>query len=148
MLINDHINFMGPNPLIGSNDDRVGNRFPDMIEPYSSKLGKVAKQVSIKKRIPIKKGVYLGVSGPCLETRAEYRMMRNFGADAVGMSTVPEVIAAVHMSLEVLAFSVITDVCTPELLKPVSLEEIIAVANQSGPKLAKLMSGVLEKVKV
>lgn len=147
MLITDHINFMGTNPLIGPNDDKIGIRFPDMIEPYSKRLIKAAEQVALKQQIALKQGVYIGVTGPCLETRAEYRMMRMLGADAVGMSTVPEVIAAVHMGIEALAVSVITDICLPDALKPVKIHEIIDVANKSGPQLAGLLSGVVEKVR-
>jgi purine-nucleoside phosphorylase len=146
MLLNDHINFMGVNPLIGPNDDRLGLRFPDMIEPYSKKLLQLAKTSALKQGIPLKEGVYIGVTGPCLETRAEYRMMRAFGADAVGMSTVPEVIAAVQTGLETLAVSVITDICLADALKPVKIEEIIEAANSAGPKLAQVFSGVIEKL--
>jgi purine-nucleoside phosphorylase len=146
MLISDHINLMGANPLIGPNDERLGIRFPDMIEPYSSRLMKLARESASKNGIPLREGVYLGVMGPCLETRAEYRMMRAFGADAVGMSTVPEVITAVHAGLETLAVSAISDMCLPDALKPVVIEEIIEAANSASPKLACLFRSVIERL--
>jgi len=146
MAITDHINFMGVNPLIGPNDERLGVRFPDMIEPYSGRLLKLARESALKAGIDLQEGVYVGVAGPSLETRAEYRMMRGFGADAVGMSTVPEVITAVHAGLEVLGISVVTDLCLPDALKPVNIEEIVRTANKSGPKLAEVFKGVLERI--
>jgi len=146
MLITDHINFLGNNPLIGPNDERFGVRFPDMSDPYSKRLADLAEGSALKHQIPIKRGVYLCIAGPSLETRAEYRMIRIFGADAVGMSTVPEVIVAIHMQLEVLAISVITDLCFPESLKPLSIEEVIKISNQTGPKLAQVFGDVLEKL--
>ncbi len=147
MLVTDHINFMPHNPLIGPNDERLGVRFPDMIEPYSKRLIKLAENTALKQELPLKQGIYIGVPGPCLETRAEYRMMRHFGADAVGMSTVPEAICAVHMNMEVLAVSVITDLCLPDALKPAKIDEIIEVAGKTGPKVAQLFSGVIEKIR-
>ena len=146
MVITDHINFMGDNPLIGPNDDRLGPRFPDMSEPYSGALIDLAEQVAIAQGILLRRGVYLGCTGPCLETRAEYRMMRAFGADAVGMSTVPEVIVAVHCGLRVLGFSVITDDCLPDALEPANIEKIIAIANASEPKLSALVTGCLARM--
>ena len=116
MLINDHINFLGDNPLIGPNDDELGPRFPDMSEPYTKRLLDTAENVALNLSIKMHEGVYLSISGPMLETKAEYRYMRQLGADVVGMSTVPEVIAAVHMGLEVLGISVITDECFPDAL--------------------------------
>jgi len=148
MLIDDHINLMGVNPLIGPNDDELGPRFPDMSEPYSKKLIALAEEVALEEKIPIKKGVYIGVTGPNLETRAEYRFFRTIGADAVGMSTVPEVIAGVHAGLEILGISVITDMCLPDALEPVSVERIIDVANQTAPKLLALVKGVVARLSV
>jgi purine-nucleoside phosphorylase len=146
VLIEDHINFMGTNPLIGPNDERLGPRFPDMIEPYSARLAGIAEAAARKEKISLRRGVYLGVSGPCLETRAEYRMMRGMGADLVGMSTVPEVIAAVHMGMEVLGLSVVTDLCDPDHLEPVNIKEIIKTANEAGPKLDKLVESFIAAV--
>ncbi len=146
MLIDDHINFMGVNPLIGPNDDELGDRFPDMSEPYSQELIALAEQVALKQAIPVKRGVYIAVTGPNLETRAEYRFFRVIGADAVGMSTVPEVIVAVHSKLKVLGISVITDMCLPDALEPVSVEKIIAVANKTAPNLLKLVKGVVREL--
>lgn len=144
MLINDHINFMHGNPLIGANNDQWGPRFPDMSEPYSKELNRLIESVSQKNQIKIQKGVYLAQSGPALETRAEYRMMRTMGADVVGMSTVPEVMVANHMGVEVAAISVVTDMCDPDNLEPVSLEEIIAVAKKAEKKLTFLLSQVIK----
>lgn len=145
VLIEDHINFMGANPLIGPNDPRLGLRFPDMAAPYSARLFSLTEQAAREKKIPIRRGVYVGVTGPCLETRAEYRMMRNWGADLVGMSTVPEVIVAVHMGMEVLGISIVTDLCNPDHLSPVNIEEIIHTANQAGPQLDKLVEAAIHK---
>ncbi|MBI4431808.1 MAG: purine-nucleoside phosphorylase [Candidatus Omnitrophica bacterium] len=139
VLIKDHINFMGVNPLIGPNDNRLGIRFPDMIEPYSERLRKVAHKAADKLKMKLHEGVYIGVTGPCLETRAEYRFMRSSGADLVGMSTVPEVIVGVHAQLEILGISVVTDLCDPDNLKPVDIEEIIRTANEAGPRLNDLV---------
>lgn len=125
MLINDHINFLGDNPLIGPNDDELGPRFPDMSEPYTERLIETAENVALDLSIKMHEGVYLAISGPMLETKAEYRYMRQLGADVVGMSTVPEVISAVHMGLEVLGISVITDECFPDALEPVSLDDVL-----------------------
>ena len=139
MIITDHINMMGDNPLIGPNDDSLGPRFPDMSEPYSMNLIEFAETISLRSGIKLQRGVYLACPGPCLETRAEYRFMRAIGADAVGMSTVPEVIVAVHAGLKVLGFSAITDECLPDALKPADIEKIIAVANAAEPKLTKIV---------
>jgi purine-nucleoside phosphorylase len=146
VLISDHINFMGVNPLIGPNDDRLGVRFPDMSAPYSERLMKIAEQAAKEKDIPLRRGVYLGITGPNLETRAEYRFMRNMGADVIGMSTVPEVIVAVHAGFETLGISVATDICDPDHLEAVNIEEIIKAANQAGPKLDVLVSSVVQKL--
>jgi purine-nucleoside phosphorylase len=146
VLIEDHINLMGVNPLVGPNDDRLGMRFPDMSEPYSKRLLQVAEKAGQEKKLHLKKGVYLGISGPNLETRAEYRFMRGMGADVIGMSTVPEVIVGVHAGFEILGISVVTDVCDPDHLKPVNIEEIIQTANQAGPKLDQLVESVVQKL--
>jgi purine-nucleoside phosphorylase len=146
MLITDHINLLGDNPLIGHNDDRLGPRFPDMSEPYDRELGDVAREAARGKGITLREGVYVAVAGPNLETRAEYRMLRALGADVVGMSTVPEVIVAVHAGLRVLGLSIITDMCIPEELEPASLEKIIATANRAEPNLTAVVRGVLERM--
>ena len=146
MVITDHINLLGDNPLIGPNDDTLGPRFPDMSEPYSRRLITLAEEVALEMRIRTEGGVFVAVPGPNLETRAEYRFLRFIGADAVGMSTVPEVIVAVHMGMEVLGFSIITDECFPDALQPANVEEIIAVAMKTEPKLTAIMKGVVEKL--
>lgn len=146
MLINDHINFLGDNPLIGPNDDELGPRFPDMSEPYTERLIETAENVALDYAIKLHKGVYLSVSGPTLETKAEYRYMRQLGADVVGMSTVPEVIAAVHMGLDVLGISVITDECFPDALEAVSIEDVLEAAAMAEPKLTQIIVGVLERL--
>jgi len=147
MIVADHINLLGDNPLIGPNDDRLGPRFPDMSEPYSRVLIGVAEEAALDLKMRIQKGVYVAVSGPSLETRAEYRFLRTVGADAVGMSTVPEVIVAVHMGMKVLGFSIITDECFPDSLKPLTLKDVIAVANKTEPRLTKLMKEVVRRMK-
>ncbi len=139
MIIDDHINLMGVNPLIGPNDPDLGPRFPDMSEPYYQAYCDLALTIAREKNVPAQRGVYAAMTGPCLETRAEYRMLRTIGADAIGMSTVPEVIVAVHAGMRVLGMSVLTDVCLPDALVPCSLDEIVAVAAASG----KLMEQVL-----
>ena len=144
MVITDHINFMGANPLIGPNDDTLGPRFPDMIEPYTKRLIELAESVALSLGIRLQRGVYLACPGPSLETRAEYRFMRAMGADAVGMSTVPEVIVAVHAGLQVLGFSAITDECLPDALKPVNIEKIIATANGVEPALTEIVLRCVE----
>ena len=143
MVIEDHINLMGDNPLIGINDDRLGPRFPDMCEPYQQTLVDRALKIARKEDIVAHKGVFVAVAGPNLETRAEYRFLRTIGADVVGMSTVPEVIVAVHCGLRVVGISIITDMCLPDALKPANVEEIIAVANEAEPRLTTLVKGVL-----
>ncbi len=145
IVIEDHINLMGLNPLIGPNDDRLGPRFPDMIEPYDRGLQETALQVAREANIVAHRGVYVSVVGPNLETRAEYRFLRGIGADVVGMSTVPEVLVAAHAGLKVLGFSIITDMCLPDALQPVKIEEIIAVANEAESKLSRVVRGVLER---
>ena len=147
MLISDHINFIGDNPLIGPNDDSLGPRFPDMSEPYTRSLIELAESVALSKGIKLQRGVYLACAGPCLETRAEYRMMRGMGADVVGMSTVPEVIVAVHAGLKVLGFSVITDECFPDALEPANIDKIIEIANEAEPRLTILVVETLKRLK-
>ena len=146
MLIADHINLLGDSPLIGPNDDRLGPRFPDMSEPYDGALRRVARDVAADLRIRLREGVYVAVPGPNLETRAEYRFLRGIGADVVGMSTVPEVIVAIHGGMRVLGISIITDQCLPDALEPASVEKIIAVAGRAEPDLTALVSGVLERL--
>ena len=141
MIIEDHVNLMGDNPLIGKNDDRLGPRWPDMIEPYSKELISLAEKIAWEKRIPVQKGVYVAVTGPNLETRAEYRWLSNF-ADVVGMSTVPEVIVAVHCGLKVLGISVVTDKCVADTLEPADIQKIIKHAQEAEPKLTVLMKEV------
>lgn len=146
MVIWDHINLIGDNPLIGPNDDTLGPRFPDMSEAYSDSLIALAEQVALDAAIPLRKGVFVAVAGPNLETRAEYRFLRAIGADAVGMSTVPENIVAVHMNMKVLAFSIITDECFPDALEPVDVPAIIQTANDTEPRLRTLMKGVVARL--
>lgn len=146
MVITDHINLLGQNPLIGKNYDELGPRFPDMIEPYSQELISIAQSVALDDKIKIQEGVYSCMSGPCLETRAEYRMLGILGADVIGMSTVPEVIVAVHAGMKVLGLSVITDECIPDRLQPVNIQEIIANAMEAEPRLCQLIKGVLKRL--
>ncbi|SYZ72127.1 Purine nucleoside phosphorylase 1 [Candidatus Zixiibacteriota bacterium] len=146
MIITDHINLLGNNPLIGPNDNSVGDRFPDMYNCYDKDLVKLAEQVALEQKLPVKKGVYVSVAGPNLETAAEYRFLRAIGADVVGMSTVPEVIAARHQHTKVLAFSIITDMGLPDALTACSLDEIIATANKAEPKLRELIAGCVAKL--
>ncbi len=146
MVIEDHINFLGNNPLIGPNLDEYGPRFPDMSEPYSKKLIKLAEEIALENKVTLRKGVYVAVSGPNLETRAEYRFLRALGADVVGMSTVPENIAAVQMGMDVLAFSVITDECFPDALKAVTVKEILEIAGRAEPKLTLVMKEVIGRL--
>jgi purine-nucleoside phosphorylase len=143
MVIDDHINLMGDNPLIGINDDRLGPRFPDMCEPYDRVLSERALEVARRENIVAHRGVFVAVSGPNLETRAEYRFLRLIGADAVGMSTVPEVIVAKHCGLRVVGFSIVTDMCLPDALEPADVSRIIATANAAEPHLRTLVRGVL-----
>jgi purine-nucleoside phosphorylase len=143
MVIEDHINLIGDNPLIGKNDDRLGPRFPDMSRPYDRDLIALTQRVALEERIVCHKGVFVAVSGPNLETRAEYRFLRGIGADVVGMSTVPEVIVGVHAGLRNLGLSVVTDMCLPDALEPVKLEEILATAAQAEKKLRVLVRRVI-----
>lgn len=143
MIIDDQINLMGDNPLVGVNDDRLGPRFPDMSAPFTTELIEAGQEIARKGNFVVHRGVMVAVTGPCLETRAEYRFLRMIGADVVGMSTVPEVIVAVHCGLRVFGLSVITDMCLPDALEPAVVEEIIAVANSAEPKLRALVLGIL-----
>jgi purine-nucleoside phosphorylase len=146
MIINDHINMLGNSPLIGKNDEELGVRFPDMSEPYSNELISMAEDIATEEKIKVHKGVYLAVTGPNLETRAEYKLFRSLGADVVGMSTIPEVIAAVHTGLKVFGMTVISDECFPDTLKPVTVKEIIAAANQAEPKLTTIMKKMAGRI--
>ena len=148
MIIIDHINLLGDNPLIGINDESLGPRFPDMSEPYCKTFVNLIEEIALEEKIKLQKGVYAAMSGPSLETRAEYRFLRTIGADAVGMSTVPEVIVAVHSSMKVLGLSVITDACFPDALKPINIREILHFAQTAEPKLTTLMRRFVEKVTV
>ncbi len=143
VIISDHINFQGVNPLIGKNDERIGVRFPDMSEPYSQELIKIAERISLEEKIPVKKGILVGLLGPNLETKAEYRFLRYIGADMVTMSTIPEVIAANHAGLKVFGVSVVTDMCLPDNLKPASFEEILKVASDVEPLLTKFIENII-----
>jgi len=147
-MITDHINLMGDNPLVGPNDERLGVRFPDMSEPYDRDFMAVMEQVALDRKIPLKRAVYAAVAGPNLETGAEYRFLRAIGADTVGMSSVPECLAAVHGGMRVIGLQVVTDSCFPDALKPAVVEEIIKVANGAQPKLEALVTGFLEHVKL
>lgn len=141
VIISDHINLMPYNPLVGYNEERFGPRFPDMSRVYDNDLIMKAESVALELKIPVKKGVLAGLIGPNLETRAEYRFLRLIGADMVCMSTIPEAITAIHLGLKVFGVSVITDMCLPEALKPVSLDEMIEIASKAEPKL----TGLIEK---
>ncbi len=146
IVIEDHINLMGLNPLIGPNDDRLGPRFPDMIEPYDRGLQALALKSALETGVVAHRGVYVGVPGPNLETRAEYRFLRMIGADVVGMSTVLEVLVAVHAGLKVLGFSIITDRCLPDALEPANITEILAVARAAEGKLRAVVTRVIEQL--
>jgi len=146
MIITDHINFMGDNPLRGKNVDEWGPRFPDMSEPYDRKLISLAKEVAQEEKIEVYEGVYVAVAGPNFETAAELRMFRRLGADAVGMSTVPEVIVAKHAGMKVLGISAITDRAVPEDLKPLTAEEVLRIAEETGKKIARIILGVVRKL--
>ncbi|MFH1007844.1 MAG: purine-nucleoside phosphorylase [Candidatus Latescibacterota bacterium] len=146
VLLTDHINLIGDNPLIGPNDDALGPRFPDMSEPYHRRLIQLAEAVALEEKIKVQKGVYVAVAGPNLETAAEYRFLRLIGADMVGMSTVPEVIAAVHAGMKVLGISVISDVCLPDALKPVLLSDLLEAVGAAEPDLIRLIRQVVERM--
>lgn len=146
MLMDDHINLLGDNPLIGLNDESFGPRFVDMSEPYSQRIIKLAEQIALDQGIKLQKGVYAALPGPSLETRAEYRFLRTIGADVIGMSTIPECIVARQMGMEVAGFSIITDECYPDALKPVSLAEILAAAEVAEPRLVKIILELIPKL--
>jgi len=143
VVIEDHINLMGANPLIGPNDDRLGPRYPDMSRPYDPKLVNAAMATALKMGIRCHSGVYVGVAGPNLETRAEYRFLRGIGADVVGMSVVPEVLVAVHSAMRVLGMAVVTDMCLPDALQPGNIEEIIRVANEAEGRMTRIVKQVI-----
>lgn len=146
MLMIDHINLLGDNPLIGKNEDSLGPRFPDMSEPYNLELVERAENIALSNGIKVHRGVYVAVPGPNLETRAEYRFLRAIGADVVGMSTVPENIVANHMGMKVLGFSIITDECFPDSLKPVSIEDVLSAAMEAEPKMTLIMKEVVKSL--
>lgn len=146
VLIDDHINLQNENPLRGKNDNRLGPRFPDMIEPYNVELRRLAEKTAMEQNIRLQSGVYVSVPGPNLETKAEYRFLRMIGADVVGMSTVPETIVAVHCGMKVLAFSIVTDECLPDALQPVSVEDIIATAYKTEPILATFIEHIISNI--
>ena len=146
MLIDDHINLQGDNPLIGPNDDTMGPRFPDMSEPYSFALLDIAEQAALDLKVKVHRGVYVSVPGPNLETRAEYRFLRGIGADVVGMSTVPEVIAARHMDMNVFGISIVTDECFPDKLEPVAIEHILEAAASAEPNVTQIMIEVIRRM--
>jgi purine-nucleoside phosphorylase len=146
VLLDDHINLQSGNPLTGKNFDELGDRFPDMSMPYHATLNSLLKSNSAKLNIELKQGVYAAVNGPNLETRAEYRYLKVIGADMLGMSTVPEVIAANHVKLPCAAISVITDECDPDNLKPVNIAEIIETAGKADTKLARLFAATISSL--
>jgi purine-nucleoside phosphorylase len=145
VLIDDHINLLGDNPLVGPNLDELGERFPDMSEPYDRELQALAQEVALEQRVVLRRGVYAAVTGPNLETRAEYRMLRSLGADVVGMSTVPEVIVARQMGMRVMGLGIITDECLPDALQPADVRDIIRVASSAEPRLTRLVRGIVER---
>jgi purine-nucleoside phosphorylase len=144
MLIEDHINLQGGSPLAFKNVSEFGERFTDMSEPYDLDMRKKLEKIALDENISLQKGVYASVVGPQLETKAEYRMLKILGADAVGMSTVPEVIVANHLGLPIVAVSVLTDECDPDNLKPVDIAEIIAIAGDTEPKMVKLFRELIK----
>ena len=146
VLISDHINLLGDNPLVGPNDERLGSRFPDMSAAYDPELRALARAIALELGIVLREGVYVAVPGPNLETRAEYRMLRAIGADVVGMSTVPEVIVANHQGMRTIGISIITDQCLPDALEPADIGRIIATANRAEPSLTRLISAIVERL--
>jgi purine-nucleoside phosphorylase len=146
VLLSDHINLLGDNPLIGANDERLGPRFPDMSAPYDPELRALARATALDLGLTLREGVYVAVPGPNLETRSEYRMLRMMGADVVGMSTVPEVIVAVHAGMRTLGISIITDQCLPDALEPADIGRIIATAGRAEPSLTRLIVSLAERV--
>jgi len=146
VVIEDHINLMGDNPLIGPNEEAMGPRYPDMSAPYDRKLIDLAMSAALKAGVRCHSGVYAGVAGPNLETRAEYRFLRGIGADVVGMSVVPEVIAAVHGGMRVLGMAIVTDMCLPDCLKPANIDDIIRTANEAEKKMTVIVKKVISKI--
>jgi len=146
VLLADHINLLGDNPLVGPNDERLGPRFPDLSAAYDPGLRALAREVALELRITLREGTYVAVAGPNLETRAEYRMLRAIGADVVGMSTVPEVIVANHEGMRVLGISIITDQCLPDALEPADITRIIDTARRAEPSLTQLIQRVVERM--
>jgi len=146
VLLEDHINLMGVNPLEGPNHDDWGPRFPDMSDPYDGALRHMARTVASEEGIALREGVYVAVVGPNLETRAEYRMLSRMGADVVGMSTVPEVLVARHMGMRVLAFAVVTDECDPDNLSPISIDDVLAAAAQASGPLERLVRKIVPRM--
>ncbi len=146
MLVADHINLMGENPLRGFTDERLGTRFPDMSRPYDAELSRSASEAATELQIPLRVGVYVAVPGPSLETRAETRMLRLLGADAVGMSTVPEAIVASQVGFRTLVLAAVTNVNLPDAMEPISVERVIATATQAAPKLAALVEGIVTRL--
>lgn len=146
VLLDDHINLLGENPLTGPNLDTLGPRFPDMSRPYDPELQEIAISSAMELGIPLRRGVYVAVAGPNLETRAEYRMLRRIGADVVGMSTVPEVIVARHQGLRVLGLAIITDLCLPDALEVADVRQIIATASSAEPELTSLIRAVISRL--
>jgi len=146
VLLADHINLLGDNPLVGANDERLGPRFPDMSAAYDPALRAIARETAVELGITLREGVYVAVPGPNLETRAEYRMLRAIGADVVGMSTVPEVIVANHEGMRVLGISIITDQCLPDALEPADISRIIETARRAEPLLTRLIQRVVERL--
>ena len=142
----DHLNLMGDNPLIGPNDDELGERFPDMSEPYSRKLVALAEKVALEQGWLLQRAVFAGLPGPSLETPAEYRFLRWIGADVVGMSVVPETIVAVHGRQRVLAFNVVTDACLPDNLHPVDIPEILRMAAAAAPRLIRTITDIVRRL--
>ena len=145
VLLSDHINLLGDNPLVGPNDERLGPRFPDMSAPYDPELRALARKAALELGIMLREGVYVAVPGPNLETRAEYRMLRAIGADVVGMSTVPEVIVAGHQGMRTIGISIITDQCLPDALEPADIGRIIATAGRAEPQLTRLIATLVER---
>ena len=146
VLLADHINLLGDSPLVGPNDDRLGPRFPDMSAPYDPALRTLARSCALELGLVLREGTYVAVAGPALETRAEYRMLRLLGADVVGMSTVPEVLVAVHGGMRVLGIVVVTDQCLPDALEPATVEKIIATAERAEPALAALLARIIGRL--
>jgi purine-nucleoside phosphorylase len=148
MLIDDHINLLGMNPLIGPNEESLGPRFPDLCRPYDPEFLALAEKIGAEEKIQTRRGVYVALTGPCLETRAEYKFLRIIGADVVGMSTVPEVIVGIHGGFRILGVSIVTDICIPETLTPVDIKEIIHTANEAEPKMTRLLRRFVAQAKV